>query len=54
VRHPNYIIVIGEIALLPLVFGEVWVAVTFSLLNAMLLLWRVREEERALAPRRAL
>ncbi|HEX3651349.1 MAG TPA: isoprenylcysteine carboxylmethyltransferase family protein [Rhizomicrobium sp.] len=53
VRHPNYVIVIGEIALLPLVFGEVWVAATFSILNAMLLFWRVREEESALAPRRA-
>ncbi len=54
VRHPNYIIVIGEIALLPLVFGEIWVAATFSFLNAVLLFWRVREEESALAPRRAL
>ncbi|HEX3944688.1 MAG TPA: isoprenylcysteine carboxylmethyltransferase family protein [Rhizomicrobium sp.] len=54
VRHPNYIIVIGEIALLPLVFGEVWVAAIFSLLNATLLFWRVREEESALGPRRAL
>ena len=52
-RHPNYIVVIGEIALLPLVFGEVWVALAFSLLNAALLFWRVREEEHALAPRRA-
>jgi methyltransferase len=54
VRHPNYIIVVGEIALLPLVFGEVWVAAIFSLLNAVLLFWRVREEESALAPRRTL
>jgi methyltransferase len=54
VRHPNYIIVIGEIALLPLVFDEVWVAASFSLLNAMLLFWRIREEESALAPRRLL
>lgn len=54
VRHPNYIVVTGEIALLPLVFGEVWVAAVFSLLNAMLLFWRIREEERGLASRRAL
>jgi methyltransferase len=53
VRHPNYIVVIGEIALLPLVFGEVWVAATFSVLNTVLLFWRVRQEELALAPRRA-
>jgi len=30
------------------------VAAIFSLLNAMLLFWRIREEESALAPRRAL
>ena len=53
-RHPNYVIVTGEIALLPLIFGELWVAAIFSLLNAMLLFWRIREEESALAPRRAL
>lgn len=54
VRHPNYMIVTGEIALLPLVFGEWRLAVVFSLLNAALLAWRIREEERALAPRRQL
>jgi methyltransferase len=54
VRHPNYLIVIGEIAVLPLVFGEVWVCVAFSVLNAALLAWRLREENLALAPRRAL
>ncbi|MBV9572027.1 MAG: hypothetical protein JO056_12370 [Alphaproteobacteria bacterium] len=54
VRHPNYIVVTGEIAVLPLVFGEVRVAAAFSLLNALLLFWRIREEERGLASRRAL
>lgn len=54
VRHPNYLIVMGEIALLPLVFGEVWVAASFPVLNALLLAWRIREEEAALSPRRAL
>ena len=51
VRHPNYMIVSGEIVLLPLVFGEVWVAIVFTVLNAALLFWRIREEETALAPR---
>jgi methyltransferase len=51
VRHPNYLIVAGEIMLLPLVFGEVWVAAVFTILNAALLFWRIREEEKALAPR---
>ena len=54
VRHPNYLIVAGEIALLPLVFGEFWVAVAFSLLNGALLFWRIREEESALRPRLSL
>ena len=34
VRHPNYLIVAGEIAVLPLVFGEIAVAVVFTVLNA--------------------
>jgi methyltransferase len=51
VRHPNYLIVCGEIVLLPLVFGEVWVAAVFTVLNAALLFWRIREEEKALTPR---
>ena len=54
VRHPNYLIVIGEIAVLPLVFGEVAVAIVFSILNAALLTWRIRAENAGLAPRRAL
>jgi methyltransferase len=52
-RHPNYAVVIGEIALLPLAFGAWRIAILFSILNLALLVWRVRIEERALAPRRA-
>jgi methyltransferase len=51
-RHPNYMVVIGEIAVLPLAFGEVGVAVVFSILNAAMLFWRIRVEEIALAGRR--
>jgi methyltransferase len=51
-RHPNYVVVTCEIALLPLVFAEVWIAAVFSLLNAALLVWRIRVENQALAPRR--
>ncbi len=47
-RHPNYCVVIGEIAILPLTFGLVWVAVVFSLLNAAMLFVRIRSESRAL------
>jgi methyltransferase len=51
-RHPNYVVVAGEIAVLPLVFGEVEVAVFFSIANAAMLAWRIRQEEAHLAPRR--
>ena len=47
----NYLIVTGEIVALPLVFGEVWVALIFSVLNAMLLAWRIDVEEGALRER---
>lgn len=53
VRHPNYVVVAGEIAALPLAFGEIWVAVVFTVLNAAILAWRIREEDKALAARRA-
>lgn len=53
VRHPNYLIVAGEIAVLPLVFGEVGVCLVFSVLNAALLFWRIRQEDAALSVRRA-
>jgi methyltransferase len=48
VSHPNYVVVIAEIAVLPLVFGLWQVALIFSLLNAAILTVRVREENRAL------
>lgn len=53
-RHPNYLVVIGEMALVPLLGGLVWIAVVYSILNLALLAWRVRIEDRTLAPRRAL
>jgi len=43
-RHPNYCVVVGEIAILPLVFGLYWVAIVFSLLNAAMLVVRIRSE----------
>jgi methyltransferase len=53
VRHPNYLVVTGEIAALPLAFGEAGVAIVFTVLNAAMLAWRIRQEDRALALRRA-
>jgi len=52
VRHPNYLVVMGEIALLPLVFGEIPVAVAFSIVHAGLIWWRIRSEDAALSARR--
>ena len=49
VRHPNYVIVSLEVALLPLAFGLWQVALAFTLLNAAVLAVRIRAEDRALA-----
>lgn len=48
VKHPNYCVVVGEIAVLPLVFGLLWVAVLYSALNAAMLWVRIGAEHRAL------
>jgi len=48
VRHPNYLVVIGEIAVLPLVFGLWQIALVFSVLNAIVLAIRIRAEMSAL------
>jgi methyltransferase len=50
--HPNYLIVVAEIAVLPLVFGLPVVAAFFSALNAIILWVRIREENAALQPHR--
>lgn len=47
--HPNYWIVIAEIAVLPLAFGLPLYALVFSIANAGLLTIRIRAENRALA-----
>ena len=47
-KHPNYLVIIGEIAILPLAFGQWRIALIFSLLNLLLLLWRIRVENAAL------
>lgn len=50
-RHPNYTLVVAEIAVAPLVLGLWWVALVFSVLNAAVLSIRVRAENAALYPR---
>lgn len=47
--HPNYLVVVGEIAVLPLCFGLPWYALAFSAANAVVLTIRIRAENAALA-----
>jgi methyltransferase len=51
VRHPNYWIASLEIAVLPLAFGQIWIALAWSVANALLVAHRVRIEEGALSER---
>ena len=48
VSHPNYLVVVGEIAALPLCLGLPWIALIFSAANAILLSIRIRAETIAL------
>ncbi|HUI18737.1 MAG TPA: isoprenylcysteine carboxylmethyltransferase family protein [Alphaproteobacteria bacterium] len=48
-RHPNYAIVVAEIAVLPLAFGAWRTALVFSLLNLLLTSYRIHVEDAALA-----
>ena len=43
-RHPNYLVVILEIAVVPLALGMPFIALVFSLANAALLALRIRVE----------
>ena len=49
ISHPNYVVVVGEVAVLPLAFGLNVYALVFSLLNASVLWIRIRAENAALA-----
>jgi len=53
VNHPNYWIVAAEIAVLPLVFGLIALALVVSLLNLVILAVRIRAENAALRNLRA-
>lgn len=48
IRHPNYLGVILEIGTVPLIHGAYLTATSFSIANALLLIWRIRTEEKAL------
>ena len=48
-KHPNYLIVASEIAVVPLALGLPVFALIFSVANAALLVYRIRIENEALA-----
>lgn len=47
-RHPNYVAVILELALIPLLFHGYFTSLIFTLLNGLMLNYRIRIEEDAL------
>ena len=49
IKHPNYLIVILEIALIPLVFQLYYTAIVFTVLNLMVLYVRIKEENKVLS-----
>jgi methyltransferase len=51
IKHPNYALVVLEIAVLPLLLGAPAMAIIFSILNVVLLWWRIRIENDVLAER---
>ncbi len=51
VRNPNYWVVVGEIAILPLAFGDWQIALAWSIANAALLRYRIGVEMEALSGR---
>jgi len=48
IKHPNYMAVIIEIAVIPLLFSCYYTAIVFSILNLIVLKRRIRIEEEAL------
>jgi methyltransferase len=50
IRHPNYLLVLLEVPLLPLAFGLWWFAMLYGVLNIAMLAWRIRIEDQALKP----
>ncbi|WP_394698820.1 isoprenylcysteine carboxyl methyltransferase family protein [uncultured Bacteroides sp.] len=47
-KHPNYMIVIIEIAVIPLIFHLYFTAIIFSVFNAIVLTVRIKAENRVL------
>ncbi|MDX2223401.1 MAG: isoprenylcysteine carboxylmethyltransferase family protein [Rhodospirillaceae bacterium] len=54
VRHPNYVVVAVELFAVPMMMGAIAIAIAFTLLNAAMMVVRIRAENRALATRAGL
>ena len=52
-RHPNYLAVVIEIAVVPMIGGAIFTAIVFSIGNALILAVRIPAEERAMGGRYA-
>mgnify|MGYP001445338882 CR=1 FL=1 len=48
IKHPNYLIVFFEILILPLIFSATELSIIFTILNALLLLYRIKLENKAI------
>ena len=53
IRHPNYAVTVAETFLMPLAFGQVALAVILTAIWAVVLHYKMRLEDQALATRRA-
>ncbi len=53
IRHPNYVVLACEVAVLPLAFGAWELAIAFSGVNGIILWERIKVEDAALAERRS-
>jgi methyltransferase len=49
IKHPNYVIVVLEIAIIPLAFHLYYTAIIFTILNALMLTVRIKKENKVLA-----
>ena len=48
IKHPNYMIVVAEMAVIPLAFHLYFTAIAFTLFNMIMLSVRIKEENKAL------
>lgn len=48
IRHPNYVAVALEFIFIPLLFQAYWTAIIFMMFNSIMMIIRIKEEEKAL------